>query len=395
MERVHQSIAKVEPHDSVERYTNLGVECFRGEAKIESPFQVRIGEKTFTTKSIVIATGARPLVPRIPGLDTIPYFTSDTIWSLRESPKKLLVLGGGPIGCELAQAFQRLGSQVTQVEMAPHLMGREDLDVSEQIEKVFSEEGIRVLTSHKAMSFSKANDAYQLECESQSGKVIIEFDQVLLALGRAPNTQGFGLEELGVEIEKKGTIAHDPYLRTKYPNIFVCGDVAGPYQFTHTAAHQAWYAAVNGLLSPFKMFKADYRVIPWCTFTDPEVARVGLSEQEAREKNIDVEITCYGLDDLDRAIADSEDHGFVKVLTKKGRDEILGATIVSSHAGDMITEFITAMKHKIGLNKILGTIHIYPTFPEANKYAAGIWKRAHKPDALLNWVEKYHRWRRK
>lgn len=395
MGRVQRVISKVEPHDSIERYTKLGVECVRGEAKIESPFQVRVGEKILTTKSIVVATGARPLVPKIPGLEEVSYFTSDTVWSLRELPRKLLVLGGGPIGCELAQAFQRLGSQVTQVEMAPHLMGREDRDVSSFIEKTFCVEGIKVLTSHRAVKFLKnPNGGFQLECESPDGQVNIDFDHALLALGRVPNTKGFGLEELGVEIEKRGTISHDPYLRTKYPNILVCGDVAGPYQFTHTAAHQAWYAAVNGLFSPFKKFKADYRVIPWCTFTSPEVARVGVNELEAKEKKLEFEVTRYGLDDLDRAITESEDHGFVKVLTKKGSDEILGAIIVGSHAGDMIVEFITAMKHKIGLNEILGTIHIYPTFSEANKYAAGLWKQAHKPDKVLKWVERFHQWRR-
>lgn len=394
MDRIQNVITKIAPHDSVERFTKLGVECLVGEAKIETPYQVRVGNNVITTKSIVVATGARPLVPKIPGLEDISYYTSDNIWELRELPKRLLVLGGGPIGCELAQAFQRLGSKVIQVEMAPRLMSREDEDVSSYIKEVFCKEGIQVLTSHKAESFSKGNSGFLLECAGPNGKTTIEFDHLLLALGRSPNTKGFGLEELGVEIEKRGTIAHDPYLRTKYPNILVCGDVAGPYQFTHTAAHQAWYAAVNGLVSPFKKFKADYSVIPWCTFTDPEVARVGLSEKEARDKEIEVEVTRYNLDDLDRAITESQDHGFVKVLTKKGSDEVLGATIVGAHAGDMITEFITAMKHKIGLNKILGTIHIYPTFPEANKYAAGLWKQAHKPEKLLKWVEKLHKWRR-
>lgn len=394
MERVQKIVQKVEPHDSVERYQSLGVECINGEAKIISPFQIKVGEREITTRAIVIATGAGPLVPKIPGLDQVRYLTSDNVWNLRELPKRLLVLGGGPIGCELAQSFQRLGSQVTQVEMAPRLMGREDSDVSEHIEKVFRSEGIQVLTNHKALEFSRRNSSNILKCESKNGIVELEFDQVLLALGRKPNVSGFGLENLDIEISNRGTIEHDPFLRTKYPNIYVCGDVAGPYQFTHTAAHQAWYASVNSLLSPFVKFKADYRVIPWCTFTDPEVARVGMNELEAKEKRLKYEVTTYELDDLDRAIADSEDHGFVKVLTEMGSDKILGATIVGTHGGDMIAEFILAMKYNLGLNKILGTIHIYPTFPEANKYAAGRWKQAHKPEGLLNFSQKFHQWRR-
>ena len=394
MERVSSVIKKIEPHDSVERYGSLGVDCIQGSATIESPFEVRVGDKKVTTKNIVIATGARPLVPPIPGLDTVTYYTSDTIWALREQPKRLLVLGGGPIGCELAQSFARLGTHVIQVEMAPRLMGREDADVSDFVEASFKSEGIEVLTSHKAIEFFKRDGVNHLKCESPKGDREIEFDAALLALGRTPNSKGFGLETLGVEMEKRGTISHDPFLRTKYPNIYVCGDVAGPYQFTHTAAHQAWYASVNALLAPFVKFKVDYTVIPWCTFTDPEVARVGINEAEAKEQNLDVDVVKYGIDDLDRAIADSEDEGFVKVLVQKGSDKIVGATIVGSHAGDMITEFVSAMKHGIGFNKILGTIHIYPTHSEANKFAAGIWKQKNKPEALLRWAEKFHAWRR-
>ncbi|MEZ4815554.1 MAG: FAD-dependent oxidoreductase [Bdellovibrionota bacterium] len=395
MKRISGVIKEIEPHDSVERYSKLGVECIQGEAKILSPYEVQVNGKTLTTKNIVIATGARPLVPKITGLDKIPFLTSDNVWSLNELPKKLLVLGGGPIGCELAQSFARLGSEVTLVEMAPRLMAREDEEVSQHIEKQFKKEGMHVLTSHKAVEFSAgANGMNTLKCDHNGKDVVLEFDQVLVALGRAANTKGFGLENIGVEVSNKGTLSHDPFLRTKYPNVYVCGDVAGPYQFTHTAAHQAWFAAVNALFSPIVKFKADYRVIPWCTFTDPEVARVGMNESEAKSSNVDFDVTRYGIDDLDRAIADSDAKGFVKVITAKGSDKILGATIVSAHAGDMITEFITAMKYNLGLNKILGTIHIYPTFSEANKYAAGLWKQANKPEALLKWVEKFHTWRR-
>lgn len=395
MERVQNVISKIKPHDSVERYQGLGVECAQASAEILTPFSVKVGDRIVTTKNIVIATGARPFVPPIKGLDQVPAYTSDNIWSLREQPKRMLVLGGGPIGSELAQAFSRLGSKVTQVEMGPRLMGREEPSVSEHIEKQFKQEGIEVLTGHKAVSFHSQDGEHTLVCETKEGeKVSIVFDAVLLAIGRKANVSGFGLERLGIETSKSGTVEHDGFLRTRFPNILVCGDVAGPYQFTHTAAHQAWYAAVNALFSPFASFKVDYRVIPWCTFTDPEVARVGMSLSEAQEAGIQAEVTKYGIDDLDRAIADSEDEGFVEVVTEKDSDKILGATIVGTQAGNMIAEFVTAMKYNLGLNKILGTIHIYPTHSEANKFAAGQWKQKHKPEILLNWVEKFHAWRR-
>ncbi|MEO6460131.1 MAG: FAD-dependent oxidoreductase, partial [Bdellovibrionota bacterium] len=394
MERVQNIIQKIEPHDSTDRYTELGVDCIQGSAEIVSPFLVKVGAREITTKNIVIATGARPLVPKIPGLELVPYYTSDTIWNLREQPERMVVLGGGPIGCELAQAFSRLGSRVTQVERADRLISREDPDASSLLEEVLKREGVRVLTRHNALEFQKRSGKSVLVCEGPAGREEIEFDAVLLALGRRPNTQGFGLERLKLDLSPSGIIEHDAFLRTKYPNIFVCGDVAGPYQFTHTAAHQAWYASVNALLAPLVKFKADYRVIPWCTFTDPEVARVGLNETEALAQKIDFDVVKYKIDDLDRAIMDSEAEGFVKVLTKKGSDKILGATLVASHAGEMITEFVSAMKQNVGLNKILGTVHIYPTHSEANKYAAGLWKQKTKPEKLLSWVQKVHAWRR-
>ena len=395
MERVHRVIQEIEPHDSIERYTQLGVECITGEAQIISPFEIKVNDKILTTKNIVVATGARPLIPQIPGLELVKPLTSDNVWSLREQPKKLLILGGGPIGCELAQSFARLGSKVTLVEMSNRIMIREDHDVSEVVTKSFQKEGLTVLTSHKALRIEKDSNASYLICETSGKEIRIEFDQILLALGRKANVTGFGLEDLNVEISNRGTIVADKYLRTtNYPNIYVCGDVTGPYQFTHTAAHQAWYVAVNALFSPFKSFKVDYRVIPWCTFSDPEVARVGLNEIEAREQGIEYQLTKYSIDDLDRAIADSEAHGFVKVLTKPGRDKILGVTIVGHHAGDIISEYVTAMKYGLGLNKILGTIHIYPTLSEANKYAAGVWKRQNAPQFALKILSKFHEWRR-
>ena len=398
MERVQRVVRTVEPHDSVERYGSLGVECIEGSAKITSPWTVEVataqGSRTLSTRSIVIAAGARPFVPPIPGIEEVGYLTSDTVWNLRQLPKRLVVLGGGPIGCELTQAFARIGAQVTQVEMAPRIMIREDPEISEMVAQRFREEGVAVLVGHTAKQFVIEKGEKILIADHDGQDVRIAFDQLLCAVGRVANTAGYGLEELGIPTTKTRTVETNEYLETLYPNIYACGDVAGPYQFTHTAAHQAWYAAVNALFGRFRRFRADYSVIPWATFTEPEVARVGLNEQEATEKSIPHEVTLYGIDDLDRAIADEEAHGFVKVLTVPGKDRILGVTIVGEHAGDLISEYVMAMKHGLGLNKLLGTIHIYPTLAEANKYAAGNWKRAHAPQKLLEWVGRYHEWMR-
>ena len=397
MERIARVVREVEPHDSIERYTGLGVDVVTGYAKIVNPWTVEIdlggGQKqTLTTRSIVIATGAMPFVPPLPGLDAVGYLTSDTLWGLRDLPKRLVVLGGGPIGCELAQSFARLGSEVVQVEMAPRIMLREDEEVSALAQKALADDGVQVLTGHKALRCEIDNDEKFIVVETAGVEKRILFDQLLCAVGRVARLKGYGLEELGIPVGR--TIETNDYLETIYPNILAAGDVAGPYQFTHVAAHQAWYAAVNGLFGTFKKFKVDYSVIPWCTFIDPEVARVGLNEQEAKEKGIPHEVTKYGIDDLDRAIADSAAHGFVKVLTVPGKDKILGVTIVGAHAGDLLAEYVLAMRHGLGLNKILGTIHTYPTMSEANKYAAGEWKRNHQPHKLLEWVGKFQTWRR-
>jgi pyruvate/2-oxoglutarate dehydrogenase complex dihydrolipoamide dehydrogenase (E3) component/uncharacterized membrane protein YdjX (TVP38/TMEM64 family) len=390
MERVQRVVKTVEPHDSAERYRSLGVEVVQGEAKITSPWTVEVGGKALTTRAIVIAAGARPFVPPIPGIEGIEVLTSDNLWDLRKLPRRLAVLGGGPIGCELAQAFARLGSQVTQVEMLPRLLVREDPEVSEMVRSRFVEEGVDVRVGHVALKVENKT----LVCGHEGRQVRIEFDQLLCAVGRVANTAGYGLEELGIPLTRARTIETNESLQTIYPNIYACGDVAGPYQFTHTASHQAWYASVNALFGRFRKFRADYSVIPWATFTDPEVARVGLNETEAKERGVPYEVTVYALDDLDRAIADEVAHGMVKVLTVPGKDRVLGATIVGERAGDLIVEFVAAMKHGIGLNKILGTIHIYPTFAEANKYAAGVWKKAHAPQGVLRKVERFHAWMR-
>jgi pyruvate/2-oxoglutarate dehydrogenase complex dihydrolipoamide dehydrogenase (E3) component/uncharacterized membrane protein YdjX (TVP38/TMEM64 family) len=399
MRRVHEVIEAIEPHDSVERYTLLGVEVLEGHARITSPWSVEVRQadgsaQTLTTRSIVIAAGASPFVPPIAGLKEAGFLTSDTIWGLTELPKRLVVLGGGPIGCELAQSFARLGSTVTQVEMAPRLMLREDPDASDLVAASLRVDGVNVLTGHQAIRVEVCEGEKRLIVRHGDQELPIAFDQLLCAVGRSPRVTGYGLEELGIALTPQKTIQTNAFLQTLYPNIYAVGDVAGPFQFTHTASHQAWYAAVNALFGRFKRFKADYSVIPWATFTDPEVARVGLSETEAREQGVAHEVTRYGMDDLDRAIADGTAHGFVKVLTVPGKDKILGVTIVGEHAGDLLAEYVLAMKYGLGLNKILGTIHTYPTLSEANKYAAGQWKRAHAPHRLLGWLARFHAWER-
>jgi len=401
MARVHEVIAAIAPNDSVERYTSLGVDVVKGYAKMIDPWTVEIkkndgGTQTLTTKNIVVATGAAPFIPELPGIEQSGYVTSDTLWTkfaeLEDAPKRLIVLGGGPIGCELAQAFSRLGSDVTQVERAPRLMGREDADVAEYAESVLRESGVNVLTSHDALRFEQQDGEKVLVVAKEGVESTIAYDEVIVAVGRKARLHGFGLEDLGIQFDR--TIETDEYLQTLMPNIFAAGDVVGPYQFTHVAAHQAWYAAVNALFGTFKKFKVDYRVIPWTTFIDPEVARVGINERDAAEQDIDVEVTRYEFAELDRAVAESARKGFIKVLTPPGKDKILGVTIVSEHAGDLLAEFVIAMKHDLGLNKILGTIHAYPTWAEGAKYAAGNWKRANAPEKLLSYVEKFHTWRR-
>ncbi|HMW55069.1 MAG TPA: FAD-dependent oxidoreductase [Accumulibacter sp.] len=397
MERVQKIIKTVEPHDSVERYRELGVEVVEGSARIVSPWQVEVichdgTMQTLRTRSIVIAAGAHPFVPPMPGIEEMGYLTSDTVWNLRQLPRRLLVLGGGPIGSELTQTFARLGARVTQVERGPRIMPREDPEVSAMVAERFRAEGVQVLLNHQAKAFVIEQGEKILIAEHEGKELRIAFDVLLVALGRSANLTGYGLEELGIPSGR--TVEINEFLQTRYPNIYAAGDVAGPFQFTHTAAHQAWYAAVNALFAPFRKFRADYSVIPWSTFVEPEVARVGINEQEAQDRGIAYEVARYDIDDLDRAIADGEAHGFIKVLTVPGKDRILGVTIVGEHAGDLIAEYVLAMKQGIGLNQILGTIHIYPTLAEANKYVAGVWKKAHAPATLLRWVERFHAWRR-
>jgi pyruvate/2-oxoglutarate dehydrogenase complex dihydrolipoamide dehydrogenase (E3) component/uncharacterized membrane protein YdjX (TVP38/TMEM64 family) len=394
MARVQSIIKTIEPHDSVERFTGLGVNCMQGDARLVSPWEVEVDGQRISARHIVIASGARPRVPNIPGLSDIPYLTSDTIWEVEEAPASLLVLGAGPIGCELAQAFQRLGVSVTLITHAQRLLPREDPEVSVLVQQRFEAQGMIVHTGCEPLAFTAGAEQQLCQCRGPEGEVELVFDRLLLAVGRSANVDNMGLENLGIAVSKRGTVEVDAFLRTSLPTVLACGDVAGPYQFTHMASHQAWYAAVNSLFGRFRKFRVDYSVVPWATFTDPEVARVGLNEIEAAEQGIEVEVSRYDISDLDRAIADGEAHGFIKVLTVPGKDRILGATIVGYHAGELINEFVMAMKHGLGLNKILATIHIYPTLGEGNKFLAGEWRKARKPEKLLRWVQRYHDWMR-
>ena len=403
MDRIQRVIRQIEPHDSVERFSSLGVDVVRGSARITSPWSVEItlddgGRKTLTTRSIVIAAGASPVVPAIPGLEAVGYLTSDTVWEsfaqLDAPPERLVILGGGPIGCELAQAFARLGSQVTQVEMAQRLIGREDDDVSALARAALEADGVRVLTGHQALRCEAGAGEKSLVVQADDSELRIPFDALICAVGRRARVTGYGLEELGLAISEQHTVDTNEYLQTLYPNIYAAGDVAGPFQFTHTAAHQAWYATVNALFGEFRSFKADDSVIPSATFIDPEVARVGLNERQAKQQGIPYEVTRYAMKELDRAIAEGDTEGFVKVLTVPGRDRILGVTIVGQHAGELLAEYVLAMKQRLGLGKILGSVHTYPTWSEANKYVAGEWRRAHQPKRLLEWARRYHAWKR-
>ncbi len=401
MRRVKEVIAAIEPHDSVARYTGLGVEVKQGYGRIIDPWTVEIsetgGNKTsLTARSIVIATGANPVVPALPGLDAVGYLTSETMWqALSErdvAPARLAILGGGPIACELAQAFARLGSAVTVIEVAEHLLPREDSDVAAHVTQMLRDEGVTVLSGHRAESAAVTEGEKQLLLSFLGGETRVVFDELICAVGRKPRLQGFGLEALGFDVSKP--VETNRYLQTVFPNIYLAGDVANRGQLTHLAAHQAWYAAVNALFGRFRRFAVDERVIPACIYLDPEVARVGLTETEAMARGVSYELTRYDLADLDRAIADGAAKGFVKVLTAPGKDRILGAVIVGERAGDLLAEFVLAMKHGLGLNKVLGTIHSYPTWAEANKYVAGEWKRANAPEKLLAWIKRYHAWER-
>ena len=391
MARTKRVIAKIEPHDSAERYESLGVEVYSGTAKIISPWEVLVNDEKISARNIIIATGAEPLIPAIRGIDRVSYLTSETIWNLKELPKRLVILGGGPIGIELAQTFARLSSDVTLVEGSNMILNREDSDVSEFLKQALESDGVKILTDHQAVSIEGSKGQYRIVCCSEKNQeVVIACDELIVAVGRKASIAGLGLEELNIEMTPEGNIAVDQYLRTSLSNIFAIGDVAGPYQFTHTASYMASYAAMNAMFGWFWKSKINYSVVPWCTFSSPEVARVGLSEDEALKQGIPYDIVKFDVSRLDRAITDGEERGFVKILTRPRSDKILGVTIISEHAGDVISEYILAMKEGIGLKKVLGAIHIYPTFGEMNKHAASQWRKNNIPVWLFNWLEKVH-----
>ncbi|MGO2133440.1 MAG: FAD-dependent oxidoreductase [Halomonas sp.] len=397
MSHVHQAIREVEPHDSRERYEGLGVEVVEGNARLEDPWRVRIGERVVTTRHVIIASGARPRIPDLPGLEDIEVLTSDNLWQLTELPKRLVVLGGGPVGCELSQSFARLGSAVTLVVRGKQLLPREDADVADEVVRGLAQDGVTLALGTRALRViakGAEDGAHLLQVERDGEAQCLAFDQLLVAIGRKANVTGLGLEALGVALRDDGTLSVDESLCSVLPNVWACGDVTGPYQLTHASAHQAWHATVNALFGEFKRFRASYRAMPAVTFTAPEVARVGLNEHEAKQQGIDHEITRYSLSELDRAIAEGERGGFIKVLTVPGKDRILGATLVGEGAGEMLAEFTLAITHNIGLNKILGTVHPYPTRSEAVKATAGVWKNAHKPERVLDWLKRYFAWRR-
>ncbi|MCP9834577.1 MULTISPECIES: FAD-dependent oxidoreductase [unclassified Cyanobium] len=401
LERVRQKVAAIAPHDSVERYTALGVDVRLGQARLVSPWEVAItaadgSETVLSARAIVLATGAAPVIPAVPGIASVRVLTSETLWdALAEHPSprpSLVVLGGGPIGCELAQALAQLGLPVTLLQRNTRLLPREDPEVGALLREVLERDGVRVHTGCRMERVkSTAAGGVQVHFQDGGGGGGVEADELLCAVGRQARLEGHGLEALGIPTGR--TIDTSPHLQTLYPNIYAAGDAAGPWQFTHTAAHQAWYAAVNGLFDPVR-FAVDGRVIPRTTFTDPEVARVGLSESEAMEQGVAFEVTRFDLAELDRAIVESAETGFVKVLTVPGKDRILGVTIVAEQAGELLAEFVLAMKWNLGLGKVMGAIHAYPTLAEANKYAAGAWKKAHAPQRTLALLERFHTWRR-
>nr|WP_163502416.1 bifunctional TVP38/TMEM64 family protein/FAD-dependent oxidoreductase [Halomonas socia] len=400
MAHVHEAVAKVAPHDSPARYRGLGVDVVHGAAHLQTPWEVRVGERVLTSRHVIIASGARPRVLPLPGIAADEMLTSDNLWQLERLPERLVVIGGGPIGCELGQSFARLGSRVNLVEEAAQLLPREDRDVAAALEAGLREEGVALHLGCRAVAVepgpSHADRGKVLVIERGDGsQARIVFDRLLMAVGREANVTGLGLEALGIATRANGTLDVDETLRSVHPNIWACGDVVGPYQLTHASAHQAWHATVNALFGEVKRFAVSYRALPAVTFSDPEVARVGLSEREASARGVEYELTRYELGELDRAIADGHDRGFVKVLTVPGKDRILGACVVGHGAGELLATFTLAMTRNIGLNKLLATIHPYPSYSEAAKASAGQWKNAHKPERVLEWLARYFRWRRR
>jgi pyruvate/2-oxoglutarate dehydrogenase complex dihydrolipoamide dehydrogenase (E3) component len=366
-ERMRKRRAKIEPNDSQERFESLGVDVFRGEARFISPHELEVDGQKLHAKNFVIATGSCAAIPKIEGIESVPYFTNETIFDeLKEKPESMIVLGGGPIGCELGQTFSRLGVKVTIVQRGTQLLPREDVDVAEFMQNRFTAEGVRVHLKEPAKRVSMRN-----------GKIALEFvdtepitaDAMLIATGRTPNLLALNLKGAGVDYDAHGVKAN-AYLQTSQPHIYAAGDITNSLKFTHTADFTA-RIVVRNILMPVQFLrqKVDWSVVPWCTYTDPEVAHVGLGEEEARRKNIGYDLFVVPLEDVDRAVVESEELGFAKILAAKGSDKILGGTIVATHAGDLLHEFVLAMKASIGLGTIASTIHAYPTFAELARKA--------------------------
>jgi pyruvate/2-oxoglutarate dehydrogenase complex dihydrolipoamide dehydrogenase (E3) component len=368
--RMRERRAVIEPNDSAERFEELGVDVFAGDANFISPNEIDVDGVRLRAKRFVVATGRRAGVPPIDGIEDIPYYTNETIFDgLKEKPESIVIVGAGPIGCELGQVFNRLGVKTTLVEFLPQIMGKEDVDVATFVQQRLESEGVTVLTG---TSIRRA--------EMRSGEICLEADQkgsgdpastmslspsvVLIAAGRIPNVEGLNLEAAGVEFTRHGIPVND-YLQTSARHIYAAGDIAGPYQFTHTADTQA-RVVVRNILMPIQLLrqKVNLDVVPWATYTDPEVAHVGLSERDADEQDLAYDLYKQNLAEVDRNIVEGEDVGFAKVLTAKGTDRILGVTLVGVHAGDLLHEFVLAIKHDIGLGGIASTIHAYPTFAE-------------------------------
>ncbi len=401
-ERMRERRAKIEPNDSRERFEGLGVDVFSGEAQFVSPNEVVIDDGTsLEAKHFVIATGRRAGIPPIEGIDEVPYFTNETVFDeLNEKPEDMIVIGGGPIGCELSQALNRLGVRVTVVEFLPQIMVKEDPDVAAVVRARLEEEGIRVLTSAAAQRAEARDGQVHLEVQQKMGEngegetVQLQARALLIAAGRIPNVESLNLEAAGVAYSKQG-IEANAYLQTSQPHIYAAGDIVGPYQFTHMADAQA-RVVIRNILMPFQTLrqKVDYSVVPWCTYTSPEVARVGLSETEAVEQQIAYDLFTQPLDDVDRAIVESEETGFAKVLVKKGSDNILGVTLVSEHAGDLLHEFVLAMKQGIGLGGIASTVHAYPTFAELARKVGDQYNRTRltpRAKSIFNWLYRTRR----
>ncbi len=391
MERMRRLRAGIAPHDSAERFSSLGIDVFLGEGRFVAPDAIEVDGARLEFSRACIATGARPVSPPIEGLDDAGYLTNETVFSLTELPRRLAVIGSGPIGCELAQTFARLGSRVTVIEMAPQILPREDRDAAQFVIDRMQRDGVEFVLESKVSRAQKIEDAVRLTLESRGSRETIEVDRVLVGVGRAPNVQGLGLDAAGVRFDERAGVEVDARLRTSNKRIFAAGDVCSQYKFTHAADAMARIVIQNALF--FGRSRADKLVMPWCTYTDPEIAHVGMYKEDADKAGVATETVTVELSEVDRAILDG-DGGVLKVLLRRGSDEILGATLVASHAGETISEITAAMTNKLGLRKLAGVIHPYPTQAEAIKKAADAYNRQRLTPRVKWLFERIMAWRR-